>query len=110
MTLLRDARRRRAAGGARAARAGATSVDAIWLPGDTDVITPQVFQYALRLQLERGLPVAAATRQQVHSGALIAVDFSPRAAGRAAADLANRCSTGARRRTRPSSTSTAARA
>ena len=50
----------------------------------------QVFQYALRLQLERGLPVAAATRQQVHSGALVAADFSPRAAGRIAADLANR--------------------
>jgi ABC-type uncharacterized transport system substrate-binding protein len=65
-------------------------VDALWLPGDTDVITPQVFQYALRLQLERGLPVAAATRQQVHSGALMAADFSPRAAGRIAADLANR--------------------
>jgi hypothetical protein len=66
------------------------NIHAIWLPGDTDVITPQVFQYALRLQLERGLPVVAATRQQVHSGALVAVDFSPRAAGRAAAELANR--------------------
>jgi hypothetical protein len=66
------------------------TVDALWLPGDPDVITPQVFQYALRLQLERGLPVAAATRQQVHSGALLAADFSPRAAGRVAADLANR--------------------
>ncbi len=66
------------------------AIHAIWLPGDTDVITPQVFQYALRLQLERGLPVVAATRQQVHSGALVAVDFSPRAAGRVAAELANR--------------------
>jgi hypothetical protein len=65
-------------------------VDALWLPGDTDVVTPQVFQYALRLQLERGLPIAAATRQMVHSGALMAADFSPRAAGRIAADLANR--------------------
>jgi hypothetical protein len=65
-------------------------VQAIWLPGDTDVITPQVFQYALRLQLERGLPLVAATRQQVHSGALLAVDFAPRATGRAAAELANR--------------------
>jgi hypothetical protein len=65
-------------------------IDAIWLPGDSDVITPQVFQYALRLQLERGVPVVAATRQQVHSGALVAVDFSPRAAGRAAAELTNR--------------------
>ena len=65
-------------------------VDALWLPGDADVVTPQVFQYALRVQLERGMPVAAATRQQVHSGAFVAADFSPRAAGRIAADLANR--------------------
>lgn len=63
---------------------------AIWLPGDTDVVTPQVFRYALQLQLERGLPLLAATRQQVHAGALLAVDFSPRSAGRAAAELANR--------------------
>ena len=74
----------------RALHAMSDKVDALWLPGDTDVVTPQVFQYALRLQLERGLPVAAATRQQVHSGALVAADFSPRAAGRIAADLANR--------------------
>jgi putative ABC transport system substrate-binding protein len=74
----------------RALHALVGKIDAIWLPGDTDVITPQVFQYALRLQLEYGTPVAAATRQQVHSGALMAVDFAPRAAGRAAADLANR--------------------
>jgi hypothetical protein len=65
-------------------------VDALWLPGDADVITPQVFQYALKVQLERGVPVAAATRQQVHSGAFVAADFSPRAAGRIAAELANR--------------------
>ncbi|HEX9104714.1 MAG TPA: ABC transporter substrate binding protein [Polyangia bacterium] len=74
----------------RALHALAEKVDALWLPGDTDVITPQVFQYALRLQLERGLPVAAATRQQVHSGSLVAADFGSRAAGRIAADLANR--------------------
>jgi ABC-type uncharacterized transport system substrate-binding protein len=36
------------------------------------------------------LPVVAATRQQVHSGALLAVDFSPRASGRVAAELTNR--------------------
>jgi hypothetical protein len=74
----------------RGLRALVDKVQAIWLPGDTDVITPQVFQYALQLQLERGLPVAAATRQQVHSGALLAVDFAPRSAGRAAANIANR--------------------
>ena len=74
----------------RALHAMSDKIDALWLPGDTDVVTTQVFQYALRLQLERGLPVAAATRQQVHSGALVAADFSPRAAGRIAADLVNR--------------------
>lgn len=74
----------------RALHAMSEKVDALWLPGDTDVVTSQVFQYALRLQLERGLPVAAATRQQVHSGALVAADFSPRSSGRIAADLANR--------------------
>ncbi|HEY2747373.1 MAG TPA: ABC transporter substrate binding protein [Polyangia bacterium] len=74
----------------RALHAMASKVDALWLPGDTDVVTIQVFQYALRLQLELGLPVAAATRQQVHSGAFVAADFDPHAAGRVAADLANR--------------------
>ena len=74
----------------RALHAMSEKVDALWLPGDTDVVTTQVFQYALRLQLELGLPVAAATRQQVHSGALVAADFSPRSSGRIAADLANR--------------------
>src|SRR5581483_10367647 len=65
-------------------------VQAIWLLPDADVITPQVFQYALTLQLERGLPLLAATRQQVHSGALLAVDFPPRASGHAAAQVVNR--------------------
>jgi hypothetical protein len=65
-------------------------VQAIWLLPDADVITPQVFQYALTLQLQRGLPVVAATRQQVHSGALLAVDFPPRASGHAAAQVVNR--------------------
>ena len=73
----------------RALRNLVEGVQALWLPGDTDVLTPQLFQYALRLQIERGIPVAAATRQQVHSGALLAVDFDARAAGRTAADLAN---------------------
>jgi hypothetical protein len=81
------------ADGPAAVRSLRTLVDgaqALWLPGDLDVVTPQVFQFALRLQIERGIPVAAATRQQVHSGALLAVDFNPRDAGRSAADLANR--------------------
>jgi hypothetical protein len=74
----------------RALRGLVEGAQALWLPGDVDVVTPQVFQFALRLQIERGIPVAAATRQQVHSGALLAVDFNERDAGQGAADLANR--------------------
>jgi len=74
----------------RALRGLVDGVQALWLPGDLDVVTPQVFQFALMLQIERGIPVAAATRQQVHSGALLAVDFNPRDAGHSAAYLANR--------------------
>lgn len=74
----------------RALAAIAGRIDAIWLPADPDVVTVQVFRFALQLQLERRLPVVAATRQQVHSGALLAIDFAPRALGRAAADVLNR--------------------
>lgn len=74
----------------RALAAIAGRIDAIWLPPDPDVITVQVFRFALQLQLERRLPLVAATRQQVHSGALLAIDFAPRALGRAAADVLNR--------------------
>ncbi len=68
----------------------AGQIDAIWLPPDPDVISPQVFRYALQLQLERHIALVAATRQQVHSGALLAIDFPPRSLGRAAADVINR--------------------
>jgi hypothetical protein len=74
----------------RALRELVDQVQALWLPGDPDVVEAQVFQFALQLQIERGVPVAAATRQQVHSGALLAVDFNPREEGLRAAELANR--------------------
>lgn len=66
------------------------SVDALWLAPDLDVLTSQLFQYALTLEIERALPVAAPTRQLVRSGALLSVDADPRAVGRKAAELANR--------------------
>lgn len=67
-----------------------SAIDAIWLPADPDVVSVQVFRYALQLQQEKRLALIAATRQQVHSGALLAIDFPPRALGRAAADVINR--------------------
>jgi hypothetical protein len=65
-------------------------VDAIWLAPDIDVLSSQLLQYAISLEIQRMLPVAAVSRQQVKAGALIAVDADPRAVGRQAADLANR--------------------
>lgn len=66
------------------------SVDALWIAPDRDVLTSQLFEYALTLEIERALPVAAPTRHLVKSGALLAIDADPRAVGRQAADIANR--------------------
>ncbi len=64
-------------------------VDAVWIGADPDLVTTPVFQYLLRVQLRRGVPILAATRQQVRSGALLSVDFSPSAVGRRLAALTN---------------------
>lgn len=67
----------------------AARIDALWLAPDLDVMVPQLFQYALRLQIQDALPVAAVTRQQVKSGALLSVDAAPRTVGRDAAAIIN---------------------
>lgn len=64
-------------------------IDAVWLAPDAAVITPQLFRYALTVQLRDRLPVVAVTRQQVKAGALLAVDADARAVGRQAAQLVN---------------------
>jgi ABC-type uncharacterized transport system substrate-binding protein len=64
-------------------------VDALWVGADPQLLVTPVFQYALQLQLQRGLPVVAATRQQVRSGAFLAVDWPPRLVGRRLAALVN---------------------
>ena len=69
--------------------ADAGIVDALWLAPDLDVLVPQLFQYALTLEIRTGLPVVAVTRQQVKAGALLAVDADPRAVGQQAAQLVN---------------------
>ncbi|MSP63909.1 MAG: hypothetical protein EXR72_26905 [Myxococcales bacterium] len=66
------------------------SVDALWLAPDLDVLTSQLFQYALTLEIQRALPIAAPTRHQVKSGALLSIDADPRAVGRQAAEITNR--------------------
>lgn len=60
----------------------AGQVDAIWLGADPQLINMQVLQFVLRLQIQRGVPVIAATRQQVYFGAMMAVDWPPEAVGR----------------------------
>ncbi len=72
------------------------AIEAIWLAPDPSVFTPQLFQYALQLEIEQMIPLVAVTRQQVKSGALLAIDADPRAVGRQAADLANRLLAGER--------------
>ncbi len=72
----------------------APSIDALWLAPDLDVLTPQLFQYAITLEIQRMIPVAAVTRQQVKSGALLAIDADPHAVGRQAAEIANRLLSG----------------
>ena len=71
----------------RTLRRMASYVGALLLVPDLEVMTPQVFQYALTLQIQRALPVLGVTRYQVKSGALLAYDADPRALGRQAAEV-----------------------
>lgn len=69
--------------------AAGPAVDALWIGADPQLLTTPVFQYVLQLQLRTGLPVLAATRQQVRSGAFLAVDWAPRAVGYRLAAVVN---------------------
>lgn len=71
-------------------RRGASKTDALWLLPDSDLLTPQVVQYAIALQLRRHLPLVGATRRHVERGALLALDYAPHEVGRRAADMAHR--------------------
>lgn len=72
----------------------AGEVDALWLAPDLDVLTPQLFQYALALEIRHAVPLVGVTRQQVKSGALLAIDADPHAIGRQAAELAHQLLSG----------------
>lgn len=71
-------------------RRGAPEADALWLLPDSDLLTPQVVQYAIALQLRRHLPLVGATRRHVERGALLALDYAPHEIGRRAASMAHR--------------------
>ncbi len=64
-------------------------VGALWLQPDLDLLSLQVFQYALVLQFRRGVALVGASRRHAAQGALLALDHSPAAIGRQAALVAN---------------------
>jgi len=73
-------------------------IGGVWLLTDLQILTPQVLQYALRVQFSRGLPLVGATRRQVEQGALLAVDLEPHALGQQAASIANQILAGVPRK------------
>ena len=88
----------RASDGPEAVRAlerAALTLDVLWLTPDPHILTTQLFQYALALEIKYGLPVIAATRQQVLSGALIAYDTDTDVSGQQAAEIVHQLLAGA---------------
>ena len=65
-------------------------VAGLWLLPDLQVLTPQVFQYAIAIQVRRRMPLMGATRHHVTRGALFALDYDPTAIGQRASKLAAR--------------------
>lgn len=61
---------------------GPLAIDAMWIGADPQLIDTQVTHFLMEMQLKWKVPVLTCTRQQVLSGALLAVDWSPEAVGR----------------------------
>ena len=57
-------------------------IDAMWIGADAQLIDTQVTHFLMEMQVRWRVPVLTCTRQQVFSGALLAVDWSPEAVGR----------------------------
>jgi hypothetical protein len=64
-------------------------IEGLWLTADLSVLSPQVVQYAIGLQLRRRIPLMGVTQRHARQGALFAIDFAPAMIGRHAAALAN---------------------
>jgi putative ABC transport system substrate-binding protein len=71
-------------------------IQGIWLLPDLEILTRQVVQYSLGLQLQRHIPLMGAARRHAEQGALFAMDYEPRNIGRQAARLAGAHLTGDR--------------
>lgn len=68
--------------GVHGAEVGPVPIDAMWVGADPQLIDTQVTHFLMEMQLKWKVPVLTCTRQQVLSGALLAVDWSPEAVGR----------------------------
>jgi putative ABC transport system substrate-binding protein len=79
-----------------AARRLAARVQALWMPADPLVATPQGFQFLLTLSLESRLPILAFTDALVRKGALVAVTPDYAEAGTLAAQQVRRIRLGER--------------
>jgi putative ABC transport system substrate-binding protein len=84
------------AGLARRTRERAQSADAYWLPADGTVAAPEVFDFLLRLSLQRRKPLLAFAEPLVRAGALAAVAPDYAMAGVQAAEAVRRIQSGER--------------
>ncbi len=57
-------------------------IEAMWVGADPQLIDTQVTEFLMQMQIEWQVPVLTCTRQQVLSGALLAVDWAPDVVGR----------------------------
>ncbi len=78
------------------ARELATRVDALWIPADPTVATPEAFRTLLELSLAQRKPLLAFSESLVRSGALVAVAPDYAWAGAQAAEVVRRIQNGER--------------
>ena len=80
----------------RVAHALVDQVDALWIPADPTVATPEAFRFLLQLSLEHRKPLRVFAESLVRSGALVAVSPDYSWMGARAADLVRRIQGGER--------------
>lgn len=78
------------------ARELADKCDALWMPADPTIGTPEAFQFLLELSLQRRLPLLVFSETLVHAGAFVAVAPDYGWVGREVADRVRRIHAGDR--------------
>ncbi|MBI5710584.1 MAG: hypothetical protein HZC42_09825 [Candidatus Eisenbacteria bacterium] len=80
----------------KAARGVVTQVDALWMPADPTVATPEAFHFLLDLSLEHRKPLLVFSESLVRAGALLAVSPDYGWMGASAAEAVRRIQSGDR--------------